>query len=77
MQAGASQRTISAIRRDLQAALYLVCMYEAPTADTILRRIASAPHGYEFRRKFSDSPAVAERYRKTLGAFAAWLDKLG
>lgn len=74
IEQGISPRNLTGVRSDLQAALYLVCNYDSPTAATMLREFASVPHEYEFSRKFSGSSALTQRYCRTLAAFSVWLE---
>jgi hypothetical protein len=72
--AGASPRSLHAVRSDLHAAAMLVLMYEPVNDERILDPFRhGAPYVYEFRRKFSDSPRLVARYEKSLRAFADFL----
>lgn len=70
---GRSPRTLAGIRMDLNAAGHLVMMYDAPPASRALRCFSSPPWTYEFSRKFSDSPRLEARYRRSLEGFARFL----
>ena len=75
---GASPRRISAIRSDLQAAGHLVFMYDAPKGKQVLREFTGyAPWAGEFRRKFTDSSRLVERYERNLEAFGEFLGSSG
>ena len=75
-EGGASPRSLNAVRSDIHAAAMLVFMYEEVTSGRILDRFRDgAPCVFEFRRKFTDSPALVARYEKNLQAFAAFLDE--
>jgi hypothetical protein len=72
--AGASPRSLNALRSDLQAAAILVFMYEPATDGRILESFGDGPPlVYEFGRKFTDSPALVERYERNLRAFAEFV----
>lgn len=70
---GSSPRTLAGIRSDLNAAGHLVLMYDAPTGSRVLEYFDSPPWEFEFRRKFSDSPTLMARYRRSLEGFARFL----
>lgn len=73
-QAGASPRSLNAVRSDLHVATMLVFMYEPANDERILDRFRhGAPYVFEFQRKFTDSPALVARYRKNLRAFSDFL----
>lgn len=73
-ESGASPRSLNAVRSDLLAASMLVFMYEPVTGKGILDRFrGGAPWVFEFRRKFTNSPALVARYEKNLEAFADFL----
>jgi len=75
--AGSSPRTLSAIRSDLSAAGHLVLMYDAPKGNRILEHFDGPPWTFEFKRKFTDSPALVERYSRSLDGFARFLTESG
>jgi ATPase family associated with various cellular activities (AAA) len=70
---GASPRTLSGVRSDLNAAGHLVLMYEATKGKRILEYFNGPPREFEFVRKFTDSPALVARYRRSLEGFASFL----
>jgi hypothetical protein len=74
---GSSPRTLSGIRSDLNAAGHLVLMYDAPKGTRILECFDGPPWEFEFKRKFTDSPALVARYRRSLEGFARFLRECG
>lgn len=74
---GTSSRTMSAVRSDLNAAGHLVLMYDAPRGKRILEHFDGPPWEFEFKRKFTDSPALADRYGRSLEGFAGFLKECG
>lgn len=74
---GTSPRIMSGVYSDLNAAGHLVLMYDAPKGKRILEHFAWPPWEREFKRKFSDSPALVERYRRNLEGFASFLRECG
>jgi hypothetical protein len=48
-------------------------MYDAPTGSRVLEYFDSPPWEFEFRRKFSDSPTLMARYRRSLEGYARFL----
>ena len=74
---GSSSRALSAVRSDLNAAGHLVLMYDAPKGNRILAHFDGPPWEIEFKRKFTDSPALVARYRRSLEGFARFLRKSG
>ncbi len=74
---GSSPRALSAVRSDLNAAGSLVLTYDAPKGDRILEHFDGPPWEYEFKRKFTDSPALVARYRRSLDGFARFLRECG
>jgi hypothetical protein len=73
---GKSQRTLSGVYSDLQAAGLLVLMYDYPKLmqkAEILDLFSDPPWPIEFRRKFSDSPNAIARYERNLKGFARFL----
>ncbi len=74
---GSSPRTLSGIRSDLNAAGYLVLMYDAPKGTRILECFDGPPWEFEFKRKFTDSPALVARYRRSIEGFARFLRECG
>jgi hypothetical protein len=70
---GSSPRALAQVRRELNAAGFLVMCCDAPQGRSVLRSIAAGPNQYEYRRKFTDSPAAWERFSSTWAAFAAFL----
>jgi hypothetical protein len=74
---GASPRTVSGVRRDLNAAGVLVMCCDAPRGRAVLDSIDGGPSDYEFRRKISDSPRALARFRSTWEAFATFLRDSG
>lgn len=74
---GSSPRTLSAIASDLNAAGHLVLMYDAPKNSRILEHFDGPPWTYEFKRKFTDSPALVARYCRSLEGFARFLKEQG
>lgn len=74
---GASPRTMSGVRSDLNAAGHLVLRYDAPKGKRILEHFDGPPREFEFKRKFTDSPALVERYRRNLEGCASFLRECG
>ena len=74
---GGSPRTLSGIRSDLNAAGHLVLMYDAPKGARVLECFDGPPWTFEFKRKFTDSPALVARYRRSLEGFARFLRERG
>ena len=74
---GTSPRTLSGIESDLQAAGMLVFDYEGPTGKRVLDSFEFVPCESEFRRKFSDSPNLAARYRRSVEGFSRFLLEAG
>jgi hypothetical protein len=74
---GASPRTVSGVRGDLNAAGFLVMCRDAPRGRAVLDSIDGGPSDYEFRRKISDSPRALARFRSTWEAFATFLRDSG
>jgi len=74
---GSSPRTLSGVRSDLNAAGHLVLMYDAPKGNRILEHFDGPPWEFEFERKFTDSPTLAARYRRSLEGFARFLMECG
>ena len=74
---GSSQRALSAVRSDLNAAGHLVLMYDAPKGNRILAHFDGPPWEFEFKRKFTDRPALVARYLRSLEGFARFLRKSG
>jgi hypothetical protein len=74
---GSSRRALSAVRSDLNAAGHLVLMYDAPKGNRILAHFDGPPWEFEFKCKFTDSPALVARYRRSLEGFARFLGKSG
>jgi hypothetical protein len=73
---GKSQRTLSGVYSDLQAAGMLVIMYDYPKGKKraeILDLFSDPPWTIEFRRKFSDSRNAITRYERNLKGFAHFL----
>lgn len=73
---GKSQRTLSGVYSDLQAAGILVIMYDYPKGKKkaeILGLFNDPPWTIEFTRKFSDSPGAIARYERNLKGFARFL----
>jgi hypothetical protein len=70
---GHSPRARSAVRSDLNAAGHLVLMYDEPKGTCILTHFHHPPWEFEFMRKFTDSPALVARYRRSLQGFARFL----
>lgn len=74
---GTSPRTLSGVCSDLNAAGHLVLTYDAPKGSRILEHFDGPPWTYEFERKFTDSPALVARYRRSLDGFARFLREQG
>lgn len=74
---GSSPRTLSGIRSDLNAAGHLVLMYDAPKDNRILEHFDGPPWEFEFKQKFTDSPALVARYSRSLDGFARFLRDSG
>jgi len=74
---GRSPRSLSSVCSDLNAAGHLVLMYDAPKVKHALECFPSPPWEYEFTRKFTDSPALVTRYRRSLKGFARFLRETG
>ena len=73
---GKSQRTLSGVYSDLQAAGILVIMYDYPKQKNkaeILDLFSDPPWTIEFSRKFSDSRNAIDRYERNLKGFARFL----
>jgi len=70
---GASERTLRAVRWDLNAAGGLVLSYDAPSAQEVLGCFRWVPWELEFRRKIADSPRLVKRYGRNLSRFARFL----
>jgi len=71
---GVSPRTLAGITSDLNAAGWLVMMYDAPKGRKVLGCFDGAPQAVEYRFKFSDSPNAQARYRRSLEGFARFLE---
>lgn len=74
---GRTARTIDEIAMDLDAAGHLVMMYRDYQPGRVLAAFSYPPLDFQFRRKFSDSPAALARYRSSLEGFARFLAKAG
>lgn len=74
---GASPRSISGLRDDLNAAGLLVMYCDAPKGNEVLGCFGSEPSEYEFQRKISDSPRALARFRSTCDAFGRFLRDSG
>jgi hypothetical protein len=74
---GASPRTLSDLRSDLDAAGRLVLMYDTPRGKRILGYFDGPPWEHEFECKFTDRPALVARYRRNLEGFAGFLRRCG
>jgi hypothetical protein len=74
---GASPRTLSGVRSDLNAAGHLVLMYDAPRGKRVLEHFYGPPWELAFKRKFTDRPALVARYRRSLEGFARFLKESG
>ncbi len=74
---GCSPRTQSAIQSDLNAAGCLVLAYDVPRAKRVLECFDGPPWEIEFERKFTESPALVSRYRRSLEGFARFLRESG
>ncbi len=77
---GKSQRTLSGVYSDLEAAGMLVIIYDYPKGKKkaeILDLFSDPPWTIEFRRKFSDSPNAIARYERNLKGFARFLKTSG
>lgn len=74
---GTSPRTITGVYSDLDAAAMLVFMYDAPKAKSVLDHFSYPPWEFEFRRKFTDSPSLVARYRRSLEGFGRFLRQSG
>jgi hypothetical protein len=74
---GISPRTRSGVCSDLNAAGHLVAMYDAPKGKRNLECFDGPPWELEFEHKFSDSPALVARYRRSLEGFARFLRDSG
>ena len=77
---GKSQRTLSGVYSDLQAAGILVIMYDYPKGKKkaeILDLFSDPPWTKEFTRRFSDSPGAIARYERNLKGFARFLKTFG
>lgn len=70
---GASPRTLTGIESDLDAAASLVFAYHAPKGKRVLDHFQDVPCELEYGRRFSDSPAAMERYRRSLEGLARFL----
>lgn len=77
---GKSQRTLSGVCSDLQAAGTLVVTYDWPeikNKSILLDFFSYPPWTIEFRRKFSDSDNAVARYVSNLKGFARFLTESG
>ena len=74
---GTSPRTLSGVCSDLNAAGHLVLMYDAPKDSRIIEHFDEPPWTFEFERKFTDSPALVARYRRSLDGFGRFLRESG
>ena len=74
---GSSPRTRSGVRSDLNAAGHLVLMYDAPKGSRVLECFHGPPWVLEFKRRFTDSPTLVARYRRSLEGFASFLRQCG
>lgn len=74
---GSSPRVLSGIRLDLNAAGHLVLTYDAPKDNHILEHFLGPVWTFEFKRKFTDSPALVARYCRSLEGFARFLKQSG
>jgi len=70
---GTSPRTLAGVGSDLNAAGHLVLMYGTLKNNRILEHFEGPPHRFEFKRKFTDRPALVARYRRNLDGFARFL----
>ena len=70
---GGSERTLRAVRWDLNAAGGLVLSYDAPSAQEVLGCFRWVPWELEFRRKVTDSPRLVKRYERNLTRFSRFL----
>ena len=74
---GASPRSISGVRLELNAAGCLIMRCDAPNGEDVLRAIRGGPSEYEYRRKFSDSPGAWVRFHSTWQSFSTFLRDSG
>jgi hypothetical protein len=74
---GSSPRMLSGVLSDLNAAGHLVLSYGAPRGERILEHFDGPPWEIEFRHRFTDSPALVARYRRSLEGFARFLKECG
>ena len=77
---GASSRKLSGVYDDLNAAVMLVLMYDAPkgkNTERILSLFDAPPWSLEYERKFSDSYNAVARYQRNLRGFARFLRSSG
>ena len=75
---GRSPRSFSGLYLDFQAAGHLVFMYDVPKGEKVLFYFSGhAPWVGEFKRKFTDSPKLVERYERSLDGFAKFLEESG
>lgn len=74
---GASPRSLNAVYDDLAAMAYLILAYETPRGRKVLQAVCEAPWEYEFGCKFSDSPSLVARYRRTTRDLARFLERIG
>ena len=74
---GTSPRTLTGVCSDLNAAGHLVLIYGSLEDNRILEHFAEPPYCFEFKRKFTDRPALVARYRRNLDGFARFLREHG
>lgn len=74
---GSSPRALASVRSDLNVAGQLVLMYDAPKGKRILEHFYGPPWELEFKRKFTDRPALVARYCRSLEGFADFLKACG
>jgi hypothetical protein len=55
----------------------LVMMYDAPKNEEVLRHFYYPPWDFELKRKFTDSPSLVARYKKSLEGFSRFLQREG
>jgi hypothetical protein len=74
---GASVRTLNGVYDDLGAMAYLLFNYERPRGRRVFDLVYEGLSAFDYRRKFSDSPGVVARYKRTTRDFTRFLIRAG
>jgi len=74
---GASVRTLNGVYDDLSAMAYLLFNYERPRGRRVFDLVYEGLSAFDYRRKFSDSPGVVARYKRTTRDFTRFLIRAG